>query len=336
MTIQKLAEECGVSASTVSRALNGDPNVNETVRERIMAAAVNSGYCKSDRRHKKKKSGKRYIAVIACTARNYFYSEILGRIEDCLRNTDYSTGFLRLDNGEDEIEKAVSLMQEDRLAGIIFLGGRFDYTPSEIAVINVPFVMCAYTNRFGSLPPKLFSSVYCDDYMIGYNTAKTLIDAGHKKIGAIFTSKNDRSASELHYQGFCAALSDSGIELEDKYIVETKNNSIETGCAGANTLLNRGLDMTAVFADSDAMAFGALKAIDDRGFRVPEDISVIGIDGLTFSKYLIPTLMTTVRPAQELAEISVKLLVELIEGGENRQICLPSYLRRGESVKKLI
>ncbi|MDO4983687.1 MAG: LacI family DNA-binding transcriptional regulator [Eubacteriales bacterium] len=66
MTIQKLAEECGVSASTVSRALNGDPDVKDAVREKIVAAAVRSDYCKPDRKHKKKKSGKRYIAVIAC------------------------------------------------------------------------------------------------------------------------------------------------------------------------------------------------------------------------------------------------------------------------------
>lgn len=335
MTIQELAEQCGVSVSTVSRALNGNPNVKEELRKRIMEEASRSGYCRSGVRHKRKKQGKRYIAVIFHSSKSQFYDAVMCKIENALRESDYYVGIFRIEAEEDEIAKAVSLEREDRLAGIIFLGGRYDYTPSEISAVSVPFVMCAYTNRFGTLAPKSFSSVYCDEYMVGYNTAKTLIDAGHRKIGALFASLNDRSVSQLHYQGFCAALSDSDIKLESEYIVETGSNSIESGCSGTSALLNRGLDMTAIFVDSDAMAFGALKVINDRGISVPEDISVIGIDGMDFSKYLIPTLVSTVRPAQELAVMSVKLLIELIEEeSENRQICLPTYLRRGESVKK--
>ena len=106
--------------------------------------------------------------------------------------------------------------------------------------------------------------------------------------------------------------------------------------AGMERLLEQGTDFTAVFALSDTMAIAAVKALTDHGRRVPEDCSVIAIDGLNISEYTIPTLTTMVQPAEEMGRESVRLLLELIEGrGEPRQLLLDARLREGGSVRKI-
>ena len=98
-------------------------------------------------------------------------------------------------------------------------------------------------------------------------------------------------------------------------------------------LLQRRRDFTALFAISDAMAVAAIKALDDAGLRVPQDCSVIGIDGIVMSNYARPTLTTLVQPAEQIAEAGVRILVDMIEGrGGNRHVQVSAQLRPGHSV----
>lgn len=194
MTYKEIAEKCGVSISTVSKALNGKAGVNETLRSRIFSLAEQAKEAESGsqppevpvKKKRGRKTGKKFVGVIMRGTQSYFPYEVVSKINDVLMASDYNMGVFRLESGEDELAKAISLEKEDRLAGLILLGGRHDYTIEEIRKISVPFVMCAYTNRFGTLPTDSYSSVSCDDYMTGYNAAEILIKAGHKRIGAIF------------------------------------------------------------------------------------------------------------------------------------------------------
>ena len=176
-----------------------------------------------------------------------------------------------------------------------------DYTPPELALIGVPYVCCSYTNSFGSLREEEYASVSIDDYQTAYRAVSTLLDLGHRRIAALVPSCTDRSISQLRYKGYLEAL-----------------------------------DFTAVFTLSDTMAIAAMKALNDHGRKVPDDCSVIAIDGLSISEYTIPTLTTMVQPSEEMARESVHILLDMLKNGAKpRHMRMDAHLREGGSVRQL-
>ena len=343
MKYKEIAEKCGVSISTVSRALNGKPGVDETLRSEIFSVARQGQQDKADicpfeppvRKKRGRKTGKRFIGIIVRGTQSYFPYEVISKINTAIMDTEYNIGVFRLENDEDEIAKMISLEKEDRLAGIILVGGRYNYTLEEIRKVSVPFVMCAYTNRFGTLPTDAYSSVSCDDYITGYNAAELLIKAGHRKIGAIFPGTDGCRISSLRYSGFCAALSDNGIELNENLIAVSECFDMDAAYRSTLKLLESGEEMTAIYTVSDNMAMGIMKALADSGIRVPQDMSLISIDGLDFTRFTVPTLTTMVRPVKEIGQECVEQLVSLINGGPHRQKAFTAQLRPGGTVKKI-
>ena len=216
------------------------------------------------------------------------------------------------------------------------MGGCFDYTPEQTASLGVPFVCCTYTNSFGTLELTEYSSVSIDDQQAAYRAVRLLTENGHRKIAVILDSVRDHSISQLRSRGYCQALRDAGIPLEPELVEETVTYEMSDGYAGMERLMKRREDLTAVFVVSDAMAVAAMKALHDHGKRVPEDCSVVAIDGIDMSAYAVPTLTTLVQPQQELGENSVRILVDMIEGrAGNRHLQLDTQLRQGGSVCSL-
>ena len=236
----------------------------------------------------------------------------------------------------DEVKEGAILEREKKLRGLIFLGGRFDYSAETLAPVGVPFVCCTYTNCFGSLDEKDYSSVSIDDYMTAFQAVKTLIDLGHRRIAVVAPATNDRSISELRYKGYRAAMEQSGLEFDPSLLAETEGCfEMPQAYRGTEKLIDGGGDFTALFALSDTTALAAMKALEDHGRKVPEDCSVIGIDGLSVSEYANPTLTTMVQPVEEMGRQSVAILADMIE--QRRKSChlrLEACLRPGGSVRK--
>ena len=126
-----------------------------------------------------------------------------------------------IDSDADEVKAGAILEREKKLRGLIFLGGRFDYTPAELASIGIPFVCCSYTNCFGTLREEDYSSVSIDDHLTAYRATEVLIRRGHRRIAAAVPSISDRSISELRFKGFRDALRDYGLAYDPALLVET-------------------------------------------------------------------------------------------------------------------
>jgi LacI family transcriptional regulator len=239
----------------------------------------------------------------------------------------------QIQSGEDELRAGAELARSKRLRGLILLGGCFDYTPEQIAALDIPFVCCTYTNSFGTLSQDSYSSVSIDDQKSAYRAVRMLTEHGHRKIAVILDSVRDHSISQLRYRGYCQALEDCGIPLDPGLVEETVTFEMSDGYIGMERLLARQDDFTAVFVVSDAMAVAAIKALHDHGKRVPEDCSVVAIDGIDMSAYMIPTLTTLVQPQKALGEQSVRILVDMINGrAGNRHLLLDTSFRSGGSV----
>lgn len=337
MTIKDIAKACGVSVSTVSRVLNNHPDVSQSVRERVQAMVESSGYIPNNSARDLVRTQSDAIGVVVRGRGNLFFSAMVKTISREIDSLGYTMVLHFIESDDDEVMAGAILEREKKLRGILFLGGRFDYSAETLAPIGVPFVCCTYTNCFGTLSDSDYSSVSVDDYQTAYRAVKTLIDLGHRRIAVVLPDCADRSISELRYKGYRAALRDSGIPFDADLLVETE------GCfempetyAGTGRLIESGADFTAVFTLSDTTGMAAIKALEDHGRHVPEDCSVIAIDGITVSEYVTPTLTTMVQPVEEMGRESVRILADMIEQRcTSRHLRLEARLRQGGSVRQI-
>ena len=336
MTIKDIARACGVSVSTVSRVLNNRPDVSEVVRQRVLAAVEAKGYIPNNSARDLVRSRSDAIGVIVRGTGNLFFAEMLKTVSKEIENKGYTMVLQFIDSGADEVKAGAILEREKKLRGLIFLGGRFDYTPVELALVGVPYVCCSYTNCFGSLREEDYSSVSIDDYRTAYTAVEELIKLGHRRIAALVSGCSDRSISELRYNGFRAALRDNGIDYDPALLVETGSFEMPETYEGMSALIERGTEFSAVFTLADTTALAAIKALSDHGRSVPEDCSVIAIDGLRVSEYVNPTLTTMVQPAEDMGRQSVQILADVLEkGAPARHLRLEAKLRPGASVKHI-
>ena len=337
MTIKDIAKACGVSVSTVSRVLNNRPDVSEPVRRRVLAMVESKGYIPNNSARDLVRSQSDAIGVVVRGTGNLFFAEMLKTISREIDHCGYTMVLHFIDSDADEVKAGAILEREKKLQGLLFLGGRYDYTPAELALVGVPYVCCSYTNCFGSLREEDYSSVSIDDYLTAYRAVEMLINLGHRRIAALVPSSNDRSISELRYNGFRAALRDHGVEFDPALLMETGGCfDMPQSYEGMRRLIDRKAEFTAVFTLSDTTGMAVMKALEDGGRRVPEDCSVIAIDGLNVSEYITPTLTTMVQPAEEMGRESVKILIDMLENGAtSRHVRLEAKIREGASVRKI-
>ncbi len=337
MTIKDIAKACGVGVSTVSRVLNNKPDVSEAVRIKVLDFVEKSGYIPNNSARDLVKRSSDSIGVIVRGMGNLFFSSILKTISTEIDKNGYTMVVHFIDSGEDEVKAGAVLEREKKLRGLIFLGGRYDYSPEEVALIGVPYVCCSYSNSFGTVKEENYSSVSVDDYQTAYKAVKYLIDSGHRRIAALVPACCDRSVSQLRFNGYKAALKDSGINFDEALVMETGGHyGLNEAYEGTMALAERGAEFTALFTVSDSTAIAAMKALEERGIRVPEDCSVIAIDGLNVSQYVSPTLTTMVQPADEMGRECVRILADILEGrGKNRHVRVETALRDGASVKSI-
>lgn len=332
MTIKDIAERCGVSVSTVSRVLNNHPDVSEAVRNQVLEVVKATHYVPNNSARDLVKTKSDAIGLVVRGLGNTFYTDIIQAIELTVRQAGYTLVLHQIRSEDNELLAGAELARSKKLRGLIFLGGRFDYDHDSIAALGVPFVCCTFTNRFGALGEEEFASVSIDDRKEAYRAVKYLIEQGHRRIAILLDSVSDSSIAELRYRGYCEALADHGIAMDEQLVVETGDYEMAAAYEGTKQLL-AGAEFTAMFAIADTMAMAAMKAMHDAGRRVPEDCSIIAIDGIPISSFSIPTLTTLAQPREELGREAARILLAQIEGNCcERHILLPTRLRTGGSV----
>lgn len=333
MTIKDVAEHCGVSITTVSRVLNNHPDVRESVRARVMQAVRDLHYVPNNSARDLSKSQSDTIGVVLRGATNPFLTSVLRSIEQAVDAAGYTMALQQIEPCDDEINAGAGLVRSKRLRGLILLGGEFDYTAERVANLDVPFVCCTFTGTFGSLQKDSYSSVSIDDYAEAYRAVSTLIQHGHRRIAVVLEAINDRSISELRYRGYCDALRDAGIRPDPDLVAQCGSFEMLDVYRATKRLIARCPDITALFTISDLMAVAAIKALHKKGLSVPQDCSVISIDGIEMTRYIVPTLTSLVQPGEELGTQAVNILVNVLEGkGPHRHLSLTTTLRDGETV----
>lgn len=314
-TIKDIAKKCGVGVSTVSRAINNHPEINEETRKMIMEVIKESNFIPNNSARNLKLTDTKTIAVLIKGIDNPFFQNMIKVFEEEIQRKKYTFILHRVDSNQDEVEVALELIKEKRLKGIVFLGGSFSQQENKLKEIKIPFVLSTIAIAQG-VDKELYSSVCVDDKNESKKIVNFLCENGHQKIAVLAYESIDRSISKLRIEGYCEALKGRNIPINENLIRYTKDSinayTIENGYKLMKDLLDEGEDFTAVYAISDSMAVGACKAILDRGKKIPEDYSVVGFDGLEISYYYNPSITTIRQPVEEMAKETTKILFDLI------------------------
>ncbi|MEG0771945.1 LacI family DNA-binding transcriptional regulator [Clostridium sp.] len=335
LNIKDIAKIAGVGVTTVSRVLNNHSDVKDETRQKILQIMNEYNYIPNNSARNLKRNTSNNIGVLVKGIHNPFFSKMIKSIEEEIDREGYSMILHYNENNTNDIDAAVELIKEKKLKGLICLGGDFEnLDQQELVNLKTPIVL-ASTYVIEKANKALFSSVIIENEEAAFKAVNYIVNLGHKKIGIITTGEEDRTIGKLRFQGYKRALNINNIEYNEEF-VEIGEYTFESGFHAMNRLLDKQLDLSAVFVTTDIMAIGASKAILNKGLKIPDDISVVGFDGIDYSLYFHPSLTTVVQPVEEMGKKSIDVLFDLLINKKNNQhIVLETELQERESCKKI-
>lgn len=310
MTIKDIARLSGVGVATVSRVLNDHPDVSEDTRRRVLAVVAEQGFQpNTNAKHLKQQNGAS-IAVIVKGTMNMLFADLVERCQQLLQDAGRDAAVYYLDEDANEVAYALQLCRERKPLGILFLGGNLEFFEAEFRQIAVPCVLL--TNSGKGLEFPNLSSLTTDDGEAARQVVRYLAGQGHREIGLLGGNWSCTQISYRRVQGCQRAFDELGLPF-DPQRCEPCRYSFSDAYDTTRRLLDRCPELTALFCLSDVMAIGAIRAIRDLGRRVPEDVSVVGYDGIPLSQFSVPRLATVRQDTQRLAEHGVDLLLRNIQ-----------------------
>ena len=335
MTIKDIAKESGYAISTVSRVLNNHADVSREARERIMAVVeANHFQLNSNAKHLKQRNSNN-IAIVVKGTMNMLFSVIVEQMQAQIKGSEYTAVVHYLDEEQDEVTYAQQVCRERQPVGLVFLGGLPENFERGFGVINLPSVLVAMGAE--ELNFSNLSSVSVDDVGGAQSAINLLLEKGHREIGVIGGDVECSGPARLRLAGCQKAFDAWNIPFDATRQFEQDRFAYQSGYVAMCRLLERMPQMTAAFCMSDVMAIGAMRALADSGKRVPQDISVMGFDGIPVALFSIPRLATVQQDAKLLAQKSVEILFNCLQrGASSRHLRLEHSIICGESVAERI
>lgn len=334
MTIKDLAARTGYSVGTVSRVLNNHPHASKKARQAIMQVVEESGFQLNENARQLKQQHATSVLVVVKGTSNELFAELLTKIQQLMAQTSYPLIVDYLDEDANEVLRAVQLCREKKPLGILFLGGNSENFRNDFDKIDIPCVLV--TNDAGGQVFANLSSVSTDDRQASRCAIDALVAMGHRKFAVVGGDRERSDTSILRYEGCLQSFQEHGIEFDEELDYQGVRYSYQDGYQATRALLDAGRKFTALFAAADVMAIGAIRALRDAGLRVPEDVSVMGFDGLPLGGYLVPQLSTVCQSVQLLAERSVSILTDAIENGSKPQKeTVPFVVMQRESTRRI-
>ena len=313
MDIRDIAAKSGYGVGTVSRVINDQPNVSDRARERILAVMAELGYEPNSNARYLKMRSQTPVAVFVMGVGNRMFDDILGPLQAALAREDEQIIITYLNGDIDEVRAAIDYQQARHPKGMVFLGGELESFRASFHEIETPSVLV--TADASQLGFANLSSVTIDNVAAARSAVWHLLERGHRRIGIVGGNRASGQIGELRLRGAEQALREHGIELDYERDFEPCDFIEVGGYEATSRLLERTGDLTAVFALGDVVAFGALRAIVDRGLSVPGDVSLVGFDDTAFSQYSVPRITTIRQDAARLAERAAKLLLSALRDG---------------------
>lgn len=322
MTLERIAEQAGTSISTVSKAFSGSREISEYTRERIFAIAKEMGcfekYCK-------RTSARPLIALLFPEVESEYYARVIGMLEReiAARGGDAVVAFTHFDK-QDTARLFSELAYRTKADGVILAGsGMLIKNPDEIPLVS-------YSS--GEDRPMNADKVTVDMKGGIHELVGLIRDYGYRRVGFIGERLTGGTLLSLK-----EAMRSLGLPVYQKYIVETDARFTDAGAQGFEALMRRGELPEVIVAAYDYIAYGAMKQARLRGYRIPEDVSFVGIDDLSTAEYVETPLTSLHTHFEEVAKTLVDLVFKRIENRhhrESREILIPVSIRLRSSLCK--
>ncbi|WP_083935326.1 catabolite control protein A [Paenibacillus ginsengihumi] len=335
VTIYDVAREAGVSMATVSRVVNNNPNVKPQTRKKVFEAIERLGYRPNAVARGLASKKTTTVGVVIPDISNSIFSEVARGIEDIANMYHYNIILCNADKKKEKEIRVVNTLLEKQVDGLLFMGGAItDDHVQAFKTSSVPVVLCATADE-----KRLIPSVDIDHEKAAYDAVNVLIQNGHKNIAMISGTLQDPANGFARYQGYKKALEDAGIPLREEY-VRVGNYRYESGLELTNYFLELPERPTAIFAATDEMAIGAIHTLQDRGLKVPDDVSVISVDNIRMASMVRPQLTTVAQPMYDIGAVAMRLLTKLMnketkDTAELTQVVLPHEVIHRNSVAHL-
>ncbi|MEC5186873.1 MULTISPECIES: LacI family DNA-binding transcriptional regulator [Geobacillus] len=329
-TIYDVAERAGVSIATVSKVLNNTGNISDRTKKKVIKVMQELGYHPNSLAAALTGKKTFTIGVLVPDIANPFFAEVSRALENYARETGYAIILCSTDYQLEREQYYLDLLMKKQVDGIIIATEPKDLNAFQtLQSRDIPFLMF-------SIDHLALSShvVTTDDIRGGYLAGRYLLDKGHRRLAII--AELNRPSGRLRLEGFRRALSDHGIELDQRFIIDSISK-IEDAKIASQKILHLSERPTAVFATTDLIAVVFMNEARKTNVSVPEDISVIGFDNTIHAEIADPGLTTIAQPIDELARYAIYKLLESIENPQipsHRIMLTPSLIER-ESVKDL-
>lgn len=332
ISIEDIAKRAGVSHSTVSRALRDNSLISPKVREEIKQLAQEMNYVPNAIAQSLLSSRTNTIGVIVTSIADPFYAEVVEGIEQVARSAGLSVVLSASHRDVEQEIAAINSFHRRRVDGILLTDSRISKQHTQqLAQIAVPTVLINSQTKDQS---EMFYSVEIDDRLGARLAVEHLVSLGHNSIG--YLGVGDRSRSNQHrLEGYRMALTEANLpQITDWVAISdedyARTNDVAIGQKMLPKLFSAGV--TGIFCYNDMVAVGALLACRELGISVPQDLSLVGFDGIALSGYVTPPLTTICQPMLKIGSYAMQMLLDLLQekSVENR-VLSPFLVKRGSS-----
>ncbi len=324
-----MAREANVSMATVSRVVNGNPNVKPTTRKKVLATIERLGYRPNAVARGLASKKTTTVGAIIPDISSIFFAELARGIEDIATMYKYNMILSNSDQNEDKEVQLINTMLEKQVDGIIFMGGNIsEQHVQQFKSSSVPVVLAATYDENNEIP-----SVNIDYEQAAFEATQFLIEQ-NKAVPALVSGLEETHINQLKYKGYARALNEAGLSVDESLIVKG-DYSYSSGIEAVNQLLEENKKPEAIFVASDEMALGVIHGIQDKGYRVPDDIEVFGFDNTRLATMVRPTLSTIVQPMYDIGAVSMRLLTKYMnkEEVQDQKVVLPHRIEKRNSTK---
>lgn len=331
---EDIARITGVSRTTVSFVLNNTrgKSISEETRQRIVAVAKEFGYMPDTSAVETAMSRDGSICLIVCHSESAFSDAYIMRLIEGMSRPIHKERYdIRVLHFRVSRHDYLETIRKGNFDGAILLNTHADDSGiAELEASNLPFVV------IGALPNKSLIQIDIDNKDAAAGVARYLLSLGHKDIGVIAHAPETFYAVKARLAGFCDELHQNNIAVCDSNI-SFANFTEESGYRATRELLATHPTLSAIFGTNDVVTYGAMRAIEDAGLSIPDDISIVGFDDDYLSLYTNPPLTTVTLPAEGIGRTAAETLLRLIRGAQvHRGLrLLPTNLTIRQSCRKV-
>lgn len=330
ITIYDVAREANVSMATVSRVVNGNPNVKPATRKKVLDVIERLGYRPNAVARGLASKKTTTVGVIIPDISSIFFGELARGIEDIATMYKYNIILANSDQNKEKEMHQLDTMLGKQVDGIVFMGGNIsDEHVAAFEKSPVPIVLAGSIEETGKI-----ASVNIDYEQAVYDAIKAFVDNGHERIAIITGPLNEPINKHGNLVGYQRALADANVRFDEQLVIEG-DDTYDSGIDAIEKLLTLSEKPTAIFVCSDEMGLGVIHGAQDKGYDIPKDFEVISSDNTRLSTMVRPQLTTIVQPLYDIGAVAMRLLTKYMnkEEVDDHIVVLPHRIEFRNSTK---